>query len=446
VNGVAPANRLLLLDGHSLAYRAFYALPAENFSTKTGQTTNAVYGFTSMLINMLRDEEPSHVGVAFDLSRQTFRSEEYAEYKAGRSSTPTEFSGQIPLIHEVLDALRIRYVEAQGYEADDIIATLTTQATAKEMEVVIVSGDRDVFQLVADDVTMVYPVRGVSDVWRMDPAAVLERYLVPPERYSDLAALVGESSDNLPGVPGVGPKTAAKWITTYGDLPGSSPTSTRSAARSATPCASTSTAVLRNRRLNQLVRDVQLDVTVDELERQTWDREQVHEVFDSLEFRVLRERLFQTLDAVTAEAGVGLRRRRRRPVVGRGAGLARRARQGRGAHRRQRRRPVGPRHRRRAGPGYRDRGRARRIHRRRRGRGRRQGGAGGRRLAGRPVPAQGLARRQGAVSRPRRAGLGAGRADQRHGARGIPRQTRPAGIRPGRPVAADVAPRAEERH
>ncbi|HVD23701.1 MAG TPA: DNA polymerase I, partial [Lapillicoccus sp.] len=157
---MAPANRLLLLDGHSLAYRAFYALPAENFSTKTGQTTNAVYGFTSMLINMLRDEEPTHVGVCFDLSRQTFRLEEYAEYKAGRSSTPTEFSGQIPLIHEVLDALRIRYVEAPGYEADDIIATLTTQATAKEMEVVIVSGDRDVFQLVADDVTMVYPVRG----------------------------------------------------------------------------------------------------------------------------------------------------------------------------------------------------------------------------------------------------------------------------------------------
>ena len=152
VNVVAPVNRLLLLDGHSLAYRAFYALPPENFSTKTGQTTNAVYGFTSMLINMLRDEEPSHIGVAFDLSRQTFRSEEYAEYKAGRSSTPTEFSGQIPLIHEVLDALRIRYVEAQGYEADDIIATLTTQATAKEMEVVIVSGDRDVFQLVAEHV------------------------------------------------------------------------------------------------------------------------------------------------------------------------------------------------------------------------------------------------------------------------------------------------------
>jgi len=305
VNVVAPANRLLLLDGHSLAYRAFYALPPENFSTKTGQTTNAVYGFTSMLINMLRDEEPSHIGVAFDLSRQTFRSEEYAEYKAGRSSTPTEFSGQIPLIHEVLDALRIRYVEAQGYEADDIIATLTTQATAKEMEVVIVSGDRDVFQLVADDVTMVYPVRGVSDVWRMDPAAVLERYLVPPERYSDLAALVGESSDNLPGVPGVGPKTAAKWITTYRDLPGIVANVDKITGKVGDALREHLDGVLRNRRLNQLVRDVPIDVTVEDLERQTWNREEVHQVFDGLEFRVLRERLFQTLEAVTAEAESG---------------------------------------------------------------------------------------------------------------------------------------------
>ena len=305
VNVVAPANRLLLLDGHSLAYRAFYALPAENFSTKTGQNTNAVYGFTSMLINMLRDEEPTHIGVAFDLSRQTFRLEEYAEYKAGRSATPTEFSGQIPLVHEVLDALKIRYIEAPGYEADDIIATLTTQATAEGMEVVIVSGDRDVFQLVSDDVTMVYPVRGVSDVWRMDPAAVTERYLVPPERYSDLAALVGESSDNLPGVPGVGPKTAAKWITTYGDLPGIVANIDKIGGKVGDALREHLDSVLRNRRLNQLVRDVSLGVTVDELERQTWDRELVHEVFDSLEFRVLRERLFQTLDAVTAEAESG---------------------------------------------------------------------------------------------------------------------------------------------
>ncbi|MEO7235310.1 MAG: DNA polymerase I, partial [Lapillicoccus sp.] len=262
-------------------------------------------GFTSMLINMLRDEEPTHIAVAFDLSRQTFRLEEYAEYKAGRNATPTEFSGQIPLVHEVLDALKIRYVEAPGYEADDIIATLTTQAAAAGMEVVIVSGDRDVFQLVTDDVTMVYPVRGVSDVWRMDPKAVQERYLVPPERYSDLAALVGESSDNLPGVPGVGPKTAAKWITTYGDLSGIVAHIDQIGGKVGAALREHLDSVLRNRRLNQLVRDVDLGVTVDELERQSWDREQVHQVFDGLEFRVLRERLFATLEAVTVEAESG---------------------------------------------------------------------------------------------------------------------------------------------
>ena len=168
-------SRLLLLDGHSLAYRAFFALPAENFSTSTGQHTNAVYGFTSMLINVLRDEQPTHVAVAFDVSRQTFRLAEYADYKAGRSATPTEFSGQIPLVREVLDALKIRWVEVDGYEADDVIATLVTEATAQDMDVVICTGDRDAFQLVTDRVTLLYPVRGVSEVWRMTPAAVEEK-------------------------------------------------------------------------------------------------------------------------------------------------------------------------------------------------------------------------------------------------------------------------------
>ncbi|MEO9151235.1 MAG: DNA polymerase I, partial [Lapillicoccus sp.] len=298
-------SRLLLLDGHSLAYRAFYALPAENFSTKTGQNTNAVFGFTSMLINMLRDEEPTHLAVAFDLSRQTFRLEQYAEYKAGRSATPTEFSGQIPLMHEVLDALKIRYVEAPGYEADDIIATLTTQAEAEGMDVLICSGDRDAFQLVSDKVTILYPVRGVSEVWRMTPAAVTEKYGVPPERYSDLAALVGETSDNLPGVPGVGPKTAAKWITTYADLSGIVANVDQIAGKAGASLREHLDNVLRNRRLNQLVRDVPLGLTVDDLERQTWDREEVHTVFDGLEFRVLRERLFSTLEAVTVEAESG---------------------------------------------------------------------------------------------------------------------------------------------
>jgi DNA polymerase-1 len=304
-NRLAAVSRLLLLDGHSLAYRAFFALPAENFSTSTGQHTNAVYGFTSMLINVLRDEQPTHVAVAFDVSRQTFRSEEYADYKATRSATPSEFSGQIPLVREVLDALRIRWVEVDGYEADDVIATLTTQATAEGMDVVICTGDRDAFQLVTDSVTLLYPVRGVSEVWRMDPAAVEEKYLVPPTRYSDLAALVGESSDNLPGVPGVGPKTAAKWLGLYGDLQGVVAHADEIKGKAGQSLRDHLGDVLRNRRLNQLVRDLPLPVTVADLERHTWDREKVHTVFDSLEFRVLRDRLFEYLAAPQEEADHG---------------------------------------------------------------------------------------------------------------------------------------------
>ena len=298
-------SRLLLLDGHSLAYRAFFALPAENFSTKTGQHTNAVYGFTSMLINVLRDEEPTHVGVAFDISRKTFRMAEYPEYKAGRSATPDEFQGQVSLLHEVLDALKIRYVESEGYEADDIIATLTTQATAQDVQVLICSGDRDAIQLVSDDVTLLYPVKGVSELTRLTPAAVQAKYGVPPERYSDLAALVGESSDNLPGVPGVGPKTAAKWIGLYGDLPGIVANVDQIGGKAGDALREHLDGVLRNRRLNALVRDMDLPLEVGDLERQTWDREEVHTVFDGLEFRVLRERLFATLEAVTVEAESG---------------------------------------------------------------------------------------------------------------------------------------------
>jgi len=298
-------SRLLLLDGHSLAYRAFFALPVENFSTSTGQHTNGVYGFTSMLINVLRDEAPTHVAVAFDVSRQTFRSEEYADYKATRSTTPSEFQGQVALVREVLDALRIKHVEVDGFEADDVIATLTTMAEAEGMEVVICTGDRDAFQLVTDKVSLIYPVRGVSDVWRMDPRAVEEKYLVPPERYSDLAALVGETSDNLPGVPGVGPKTAAKWLGLYGDLQGVVAHADEIKGKAGESLREHLSGVLRNRRLNQLVRDLTLPVTIADLERATWDREEVHKVFDGLEFRVLRERLFETFEAAPDEAEGG---------------------------------------------------------------------------------------------------------------------------------------------
>ncbi|HET7799935.1 MAG TPA: DNA polymerase I [Humibacillus xanthopallidus] len=298
-------SRLLLLDGHSLAYRAFFALPAENFSTSTGQHTNAVYGFTSMLINMLRDEQPTHVVVAFDKSRQTFRTEQYAEYKAGRARTPDEFSGQLPLVKEVLDALRIRFVELEGYEADDIIATIATDADAQGVEVLICSGDRDTFQLVSDNVTILYPVRGVSEMWRMGPAQVEEKYGVPPQRYSDLAAMVGETSDNLPGVPGVGPKTAAKWITQFGDLEGIVASVDQIKGKAGESLRAHLDQVLRNRRLNQLVKDSPVGVTVDDLERAQWSREEVHEVFDRLEFRVLRDRLFAEVEASEPEAESG---------------------------------------------------------------------------------------------------------------------------------------------
>jgi DNA polymerase I len=290
-----------------MAYRAFFALPVANFATSTGQPTNAVYGFTSMLINLLRDEAPTHVGVAFDISRQTFRMAQYSEYKAGRSATPDEFRGQVSLLHEVLDALRIRSVQVEGFEADDVLATLTTAAieTAGIDEVLICSGDRDAFQLVNDQVTVLYPVKGVSDLARMTPATVQAKYGVPPQLYSDLAALVGESSDNLPGVPGVGPKTAAKWIQQFGDLTGVVAHVSEVKGRAGESLREHLDAVLRNRRLNQLVHDVALDVTVDDLARQSWDREEVHKVFDGLEFRVLRDRLFATLQAVEVEADSG---------------------------------------------------------------------------------------------------------------------------------------------
>ena len=208
--GAAGADRprLLLLDGHSLAYRAFYALPAENFNTATGQPTNAIYGFTSMLANTLRDEAPTHLAVAFDVSRKTWRFDEYPEYKATRSSTPDEFRSQVELIGELLDAMRVRRFAVDGFEADDIIATLATQAEAAGFEVLIVTGDRDAFQLVTEHVTVLYPTKGVSELTRYTPEKVEEKYGLTPRQYPDFAALRGDPSDNLPGIPGVGEKTA----------------------------------------------------------------------------------------------------------------------------------------------------------------------------------------------------------------------------------------------
>ncbi len=301
----ADRPRLLLLDGHSLAYRAFYALPVENFSTTTGQHTNAVYGFTSMLINMLRDEQPSHIAVCFDVSRQTFRMEEYAEYKAKRNKSPDEFGSQLPLIEEVLDALRIPFLKKPGYEADDLIATLTTQALAEGMEVLILSGDRDALQLVTDDSTLLYPSRGVSEMWRMTPAKVEERYGVPPWRYPELAAIVGETSDNLPGVPGVGQGYAAKWLNQYDGLDNVIDNADKITGKKGEALREHLGDVMRNRRLNALVRDLELELGPTDLVRRPWDRQEVHTLFDGLEFRVLRDRLFEQLESEEEIDGSG---------------------------------------------------------------------------------------------------------------------------------------------
>jgi DNA polymerase-1 len=297
--------RLLLLDGHSLAYRAFFALPVENFSTSTGQHTNGVYGFTSMLINLLRDEQPTHVAVAFDVSRQTFRLSEYTDYKANRSTSPSEFSGQVSLVKEVLAALRIRTLEKEGYEADDVIATLATQAAAQGFEVLICTGDRDAFQLVSDTTTVLYLVRGVSELTRMTPEAVQAKYGVPPGQYPDIAALVGETSDNLPGVPGVGPKTAAKWIAQFGSLDALVAGVDQVKGKAGDSLREHLADVIRNRRINALVCDLELDAGIEDLAAVPWDRNAVHQVFDGLEFRVLRDRLFATLstDEPQAEGG-----------------------------------------------------------------------------------------------------------------------------------------------
>ncbi|GAA1520240.1 DNA polymerase I [Dactylosporangium maewongense] len=305
MTGSTEDTRLLLLDGHSLAYRAFFALPAENFSTKTGQVTNAVFGFTSMLINMLRDEKPTHVAVAFDVSRQTFRLEKYAEYKANRSTTRPEFSGQLDLIKEVLNALRIPFIEKPGYEADDVIATLAREAAAQGIPTSIITGDRDAFQLVTGLVTVLYLKRGVSEMDRMTPAKVEERYGIPPSLYRAKAALVGEDSDNLPGVPGVGDKTAAKWILQFGDLDGIIARVDEIKGKAGENVRAHLADVMRNYELNGLVDDLELPITPDELHWRGWDREAVHQVFDALEFRILRDRLYQYLDAVEPEAESG---------------------------------------------------------------------------------------------------------------------------------------------
>ncbi|WP_456285159.1 DNA polymerase I [Microbacterium sp. JZ101] len=300
---------LLVVDGHSLAFRAFFALPVENFSTSDGQHTNAIHGFLSMFINLLRDEDPTHVAVAFDVSRESFRTREYAEYKGTRADTPAEFKGQIPLLQECLRAMNVTVLEKPDYEADDILATLATRGAEAGWNVLVCSGDRDTIQLVNDDITLLYPsVQGVSKLKRYDPAAVVEKYGLPPEMYPDIAALVGETSDNLPGVPKVGEKTAVKWLTQFGSLDALLEGADSIKGVVGGNLREHIEDVRRNRRLNRLLRDVELPVELDDLKRDGIDAQALRDVFARLEFRALMSRVLQVAgapaDGVEAEPAV----------------------------------------------------------------------------------------------------------------------------------------------
>ncbi|MGH8874221.1 MAG: DNA polymerase, partial [Acidimicrobiia bacterium] len=293
---------LALLDGHSLAYRAFFALP-EDLATTSGQQTNAVYGFTRMLVRLLNDHHPDGLAVAWDVSRSTFRSETYPEYKAQRLSAPDAFHSQLPLIHEVLSALQIPQLQQEGYEADDVIASLAERAIADGWHVLLVTGDRDAFQLVGDHLTVVYTRRGISDIVLADAAYVEQRYGIRPDQYVDYAALRGDTSDNLPGAPGVGEKTAARLVSGYGTLEGIFEHLEDQTPRLRESLAAHRDQVFLNRLLMRLVRDLEPGVEPDDLHRVEWDRQQVKLLFDSLEFHSLWEDLIQALPPAAGEVG-----------------------------------------------------------------------------------------------------------------------------------------------
>lgn len=288
----------MVVDGHSLAYRAFFALPVENFTTKDNQHTNAIYGFLSMLVNLIKAEQPTHMAIAFDTSRHSFRTDVYPEYKATRSESPQEFKGQIPLLQDCLAAMSIPVLTKEGVEADDILATLAAQGAEQGYDVLVVSGDRDTIQLVTDDVTLLYPsVQGVSQLKRYDPVTVQERYGVRPEQYPDIAALVGETSDNLPGVPKVGEKTAVKWLTQFGSLDDLLERSDEIKGVVGGNLRDHIEDVRRNRRLNRLLRDVELPVAPDDLAVAPIDAQAVRDIFARLEFRTLLPRVFEAVGA-----------------------------------------------------------------------------------------------------------------------------------------------------
>lgn len=303
---------LLVVDGHSLAFRAFYALPVDSFVNREGQHTNAIHGFIAMFINLLQQQKPTHLAVAFDISRYSFRTREYPEYKGTRGETPSEFAGQVPLLEEALHAMNVTTIAKEDYEADDILATLARRGVEEGYKVLLVSGDRDTIQLVNDDVTLLYPnVRGVSELKVYDPAAVREKYGIEPHQYPEIAALVGETSDNLIGIDKVGEKTAVKWVQQYGtvenivahadEIKGVVGQNLRDQKENA----------LRNRRLNQLLDDVELPIALDDLERKPLNENAVRDIFARLQFKTLLDRLMKIageegmLDGAMSVAEVG---------------------------------------------------------------------------------------------------------------------------------------------
>ena len=283
--------RLLLIDGHSMAYRAFFALPAENFTTATGQHTNAIYGFATMLISLLKDEKPTHVAVAFDVSRKTFRTEIFPEYKANRAKTPDEFRSQMSYLHDLVKGFGITQFSVEGFEADDIIATLATRAADEGFEVLICTGDRDSFQLVTPAITVLYPKRGVSEMARMTPEAVIEKYQMTPTQYPDFAALRGDPSDNLPSIPGVGEKTAAKWIIEYGSLEKLLEKADEVSGKVGIALRENVESVRRNRELTQLIHTVDIEADPKELSWSGVDLSTLAPLLDTLEFKTLKDRL-----------------------------------------------------------------------------------------------------------------------------------------------------------
>jgi DNA polymerase-1 len=283
--------RLLLIDGHSMAYRAFFALPVENFTTAQGQHTNAIYGFATMLISLLKEEKPTHVAVAFDVSRKTFRTEIFPEYKANRAKTPDEFRSQMSYLHELVKGFGISQFEVEGFEADDIIATITKRAEGEGAEVLICTGDRDSFQLVTSQTTVLYPKRGVSEMARMTPDAVQEKYGMTPAQYPDFAALRGDPSDNLPSIPGVGEKTAAKWIIEYGSLDQLLSQVEKVAGKVGESLRANVEHVKRNRELTQLIHTAPIDAQIDSLAWGGVVESELSALFEQLEFRTLKDRL-----------------------------------------------------------------------------------------------------------------------------------------------------------